>query len=98
MVKTYDLLALKKEEGGHYTVGMSQGDVGGGYGGWGAGVMGLGVRESASGRLRFACMSMTLVYAEITQFVDIELFVAPEGALRSLQPNRPRRGGKGVKK
>jgi len=24
MVKTYDLLALKKEEGGHYTVGMSQ--------------------------------------------------------------------------
>ena len=24
MVKTYDLLALKKEEGGHYTVRMSQ--------------------------------------------------------------------------
>jgi hypothetical protein len=23
MLKTYDLLALKKEEGGHYTVGLS---------------------------------------------------------------------------
>lgn len=29
MVKTYDLLALKKEDGGHYTVGLSEGDVAG---------------------------------------------------------------------
>ena len=55
-------------------------------GGGGDGVGSAGVGQWP---LRFACMSMTLVYAEITQFVDIELFVAPEGALRSLQPTAP---------